>query len=246
MHPKPSPLWVAILAFSALTTPLMAITPILGVIVPPVAFQDVEIDGTTHPLVIVERHPDRTITYSVPGVLKERVGYDEIPNGLLERLRSHKGKPQPKPNQEVKASANPTQNPKEAPTYFQKIETLLEPSRPPTTPIKYTLLYYSASWCGPCREFTPILADWYKKTKAAHPELEIVLVTVDKTEEEYRAYAQSMPWRKAAFQHKDNPLFLEYRHNSIPFLALINVNGRPLTPKVPASQALTMVESFLK
>ena len=33
---------------------------------------------------------------------------------------------------------------------------------------KYTLFYYSASWCGPCRSFTPKLVRFYNRKKKAN------------------------------------------------------------------------------
>jgi nucleoredoxin len=38
---------------------------------------------------------------------------------------------------------------------------------------KVLALYFSASWCKPCREFTPRLAELYKKLKAEGKELEV-------------------------------------------------------------------------
>ncbi|CAD6199461.1 unnamed protein product [Caenorhabditis auriculariae] len=41
-------------------------------------------------------------------------------------------------------------------------------------------LYFSASWCPPCRGFTPKLKEFYEKIKKTHPEFEVVFVSRDR------------------------------------------------------------------
>jgi len=55
-------------------------------------------------------------------------------------------------------------------------------------------LYFSAHWCGPCRNFTPNLVKAYKEVKATNPDFEIVFVTSDRTEEGFKSYFGEMPW----------------------------------------------------
>ncbi len=46
---------------------------------------------------------------------------------------------------------------------------------------KHLLLYFSASWCPPCKMFTPLLAEWYtKKKKEGKVDFEIIFVSSDK------------------------------------------------------------------
>ncbi len=61
-------------------------------------------------------------------------------------------------------------------------------------PKKFYVFYYTASWCGPCQQFTPTLVEFYEKHKNSN--FEIVLITSDQDEgamEEY-AVAKKMPW----------------------------------------------------
>jgi nucleoredoxin len=54
-------------------------------------------------------------------------------------------------------------------------------------------LYFSAHWCGPCRNFTPMLASAYTehlKTKG----LEVIFVSSDRTQPEFLEYYSEMPW----------------------------------------------------
>lgn len=58
---------------------------------------------------------------------------------------------------------------------------------------KYVGIYASASWCGPCRYFTPQLVEFYKEFG---DQMEVVLVGCDDTQEEVFKYMRDheMPW----------------------------------------------------
>jgi nucleoredoxin len=47
---------------------------------------------------------------------------------------------------------------------------------------KKVALYFSASWCGPCKKFTPLLAEAYLKQESGVP---IVFVTSDMDAEDF-------------------------------------------------------------
>ena len=48
---------------------------------------------------------------------------------------------------------------------------------------RLTLIYYSAKWCGPCRQFSPALSAW-AKANAAALSFEVVFASLDKSQEE--------------------------------------------------------------
>ncbi len=58
---------------------------------------------------------------------------------------------------------------------------------------RYVALYFTASWCGPCRRFTPTLVKLYE----AQPEpraVEVVLVSCDDDDGAASEYRSHMPW----------------------------------------------------
>ncbi|KAH8056012.1 hypothetical protein JL722_7839 [Aureococcus anophagefferens] len=54
------------------------------------------------------------------------------------------------------------------------------------------LLYFSAHWCPPCRQFTPQLVAFFSRLKAAHPAASLVFVSSDKSEHEFAEYFADM------------------------------------------------------
>jgi len=84
--------------------------------------------------------------------------------------------------------------------------------------------YYSASWCGPCQQFTPTLVDAYKKLKTKFPKFELIFVSNDRSEKEMLKYMvkHQMPWPAVRFKAIDDSV-QKWGGESIPWL--IGVNG---------------------
>jgi thiol-disulfide isomerase/thioredoxin len=59
---------------------------------------------------------------------------------------------------------------------------------------KIIALYFSASWCGPCRQFTPILVDFYKRMNEKKKKFEVIFISKDQSAEQFGAYYSKMPW----------------------------------------------------
>ena len=68
-------------------------------------------------------------------------------------------------------------------------------------------LYFSAHWCAPCREYTPILSNFYNSFNGeggGGKRLEIVFVSSDKTEQHCEEYfTQHMPWLLLPFSERN-------------------------------------------
>jgi len=59
---------------------------------------------------------------------------------------------------------------------------------------KRTALYFSASWCAPCKTFTPKLIKAYEDSKAKGLDNELLFVSLDQEEEAFDEYRSKMPW----------------------------------------------------
>eukprot|EP01059_Diplonema_ambulator_P000956 TRINITY_DN1073_c1_g4_i1.p1 TRINITY_DN1073_c1_g4~~TRINITY_DN1073_c1_g4_i1.p1 ORF type:complete len:4122 (+),score=1331.11 TRINITY_DN1073_c1_g4_i1:86-12451(+) len=60
-------------------------------------------------------------------------------------------------------------------------------------------IYVSGSWCPPCKAFTPHLARLYETTLKPRG-MEIVWVSADKSQAEFNAYLESMPWPAVPYE----------------------------------------------
>lgn len=98
--------------------------------------------------------------------------------------------------------------------------------------VKYYALYFSASWCGPCRNFTPKLVREYQRLKQKHPEFEVVFVSGDHSSGDMRDYMKEdrMPFPALKFdQVQREPEIQRYCGPGIPCLVLVDAGGRVLS-----------------
>eukprot|EP00762_Andalucia_godoyi_P000190 ANDGO_02417.mRNA.1 putative nucleoredoxin 3 len=99
-------------------------------------------------------------------------------------------------------------------------------------------LLFSASWCGPCRKFLPILTSYYEKVNAEKKRLEIVFVSADNSEAEYEGYKAKMPWKAIGFQDgRDDKLSAHFRISGIPSFILLD----PKTGRVISDDGVQIV-----
>ena len=61
-------------------------------------------------------------------------------------------------------------------------------------------LYFSANFCKPCHEFLPMLKEFYEEVNEDEKRVEIIFVSLDKSQEEQEKYHKGMgPWPRVAF-----------------------------------------------
>ncbi|CAI5787008.1 nucleoredoxin-like protein 2 isoform X2 [Podarcis muralis] len=98
-------------------------------------------------------------------------------------------------------------------------------------------LYFSAAWCSLCRDFTPILCDFYSELVEDAPSpapFEIVFVSSDRSREEMVDYMQNMhgEWLAVPFQDTfKHELKKRYNITAIPKLVIVKQTGEVITDK---------------
>ena len=110
---------------------------------------------------------------------------------------------------------------------------------------KYVGLYFSASWCGPCRKFTPKLIEFRNKFSA---DFEVILIGGDGSAKAQANYMKkySMPWlaienQSAEAKHATKVAKVEF----IPYLVVLDEKGEIIT-KDGKSDILNIGEGALE
>lgn len=90
-------------------------------------------------------------------------------------------------------------------------------------------IYFSAHWCGPCRQFTPLLTKFYNE-HAKSKNFEIVFASSDRDERSFQEYYGTMPWLSLPFggELKDK-LSAKYKVRGIPTLVWVDEEGETIT-----------------
>jgi len=104
---------------------------------------------------------------------------------------------------------------------------------------KLIAFYFSAQWCGPCRQFTPQLVDYYKRLAPEHPEFEIVFYSMDRSLFAMEKYMreENMPWPAIEFNKlKDKEVLAKNAGSGIPSLVLVDSTGKVISSTYTGSQ----------
>ena len=93
-------------------------------------------------------------------------------------------------------------------------------------------IYFSASWCPPCRAFTPQLIAAYRQLQTEGQPFEVVLVPSDQTEAAMEKYMKDheMPWLAVPFGDKHVQALKEkFAVAGIPKLVVVDAQGQTLS-----------------
>jgi len=87
---------------------------------------------------------------------------------------------------------------------------------------EFILLYASASWCGPCRQFTPKLVQWYQSLNT-NAGIEVVFLSADHDEKSMLSYYSKMPWLAVDYDDDAREALLGYiKVSGIPRLCVLD------------------------
>jgi nucleoredoxin len=95
---------------------------------------------------------------------------------------------------------------------------------------KIVALQFSASWCGPCRAFTPQLIKMYNQLKEQGKQFEVIFVSGDRDQEAYDKYFEEMPWLALPFEDgRVSQLNHMYEVQGIPTVIILDESGKVIT-----------------
>ena len=86
-------------------------------------------------------------------------------------------------------------------------------------------IYFSAHWCPPCRNFTPVLAEFYNKVNASGKVFEIVFASSDQDEMSFKNYLSTMPWIAIISSSVIRSLQTKFGVFGIPRLVILKPDG---------------------
>ena len=101
---------------------------------------------------------------------------------------------------------------------------------------KYLAIFFSASWCAPSKTFLAMLKEFYSEVNIDSKQCEVLFVSLDRTEDEFKHYYATMPWLAVPYSQgaRAQELRARYRIIGIPQLvvvksedgALVTLKGR--------------------
>lgn len=93
-------------------------------------------------------------------------------------------------------------------------------------------VYFSASWCPPCRAFTPQLVEFYNKVRKIGGNFELILVSCDRNKNAMMEYMKKydMPFLASPFRDPmTQALMRDLQVRGIPTLAIYSADGKLIT-----------------
>ena len=106
-------------------------------------------------------------------------------------------------------------------------------------------LYFSAAWCGPCKQFTPVLTQFHAACKST-PDLantfRPVFVSFDQHAQQFEEYFAKMTWEAISFEREEerNELADLLKVGGIPCLVVLDTRHN----KVISCNARADVQQF--
>eukprot|EP00794_Sanderia_malayensis_P002474 gene2474-2848_t len=96
---------------------------------------------------------------------------------------------------------------------------------------KVIAVYFSAHWCPPCRQFTPMLKQFFEELQSQNKSFTIIFVSSDQTEADMKAYfAEHGDYYACPFDDKEmaGTLSENCGVSGIPMLCIVDKSGKML------------------
>ena len=104
---------------------------------------------------------------------------------------------------------------------------------------EFYAFYFSASWCGPCKAFTPKLVEFYNAHEGKKKDFEVIFVSRDNDEQSMEDYIKedAMPWPAISFRNVAKLDKIDaYRGRGIPCLVLVDREGNVVSHSYEGQQ----------
>lgn len=113
------------------------------------------------------------------------------------------------------------------------------------------LFYYSASWCPPCRAFTPDLVRFERQMRDQGVGLAVILVPSDKTRDGMLNYMREarMPWPAVDFDKKSGADIPKNSYGAIPAMVVVDADGKVIaesSKQTSRDKVLAATKDFLQ
>ena len=110
---------------------------------------------------------------------------------------------------------------------------------------RITLLYFSAGWCEPCKQFTPVLKDFYVQVRGlpnGSRELEVLFVSNDKAPEEMAKHHREDhgTWPAVDYGSEIHPeLYNRFQVKQLPSIVALSPHGKTLMSSTRCIREIT-------
>jgi nucleoredoxin len=92
--------------------------------------------------------------------------------------------------------------------------------------VPLVLIFASASWCPPCRQFFPNLVSFYNTANHSSKRIEIIWLSLDRTPDDFNSIKKNIPWVAVPYETQQIERILgRYDIEIIPKLYLLNRDG---------------------
>jgi thiol-disulfide isomerase/thioredoxin len=100
--------------------------------------------------------------------------------------------------------------------------------------VRVFAFYFGSNWNPACREATPAIVEWYRATKVAYPEFELIFVSGDRSAltmaEDVRKHR--MPFPVVRFDAINDEGIQQFGGNPTPWLGAVSRAGAPVTKNI--------------